>query len=616
MADDRKITIQIDESIKNSISPTQTLDELNKLPNGSYYAKEAGSYAFGETVEDNQMIIFNKKGSVWTVLSKVEFPSNKIDVKQNYDATSTDAISGAGVAEALKGAEGLVVDTELSVTSNNAISNKTVTEKISIYDAYIHEKLVKEQDLEPVYVDVTTLTVSSDTPTNSTTFITPTSITDNVINGDFSMWGTTKMIMIAVQYEDNTYDTLLVSGFTAETCTLVENPIKIITQLQAIHDGVNGQHMTELGYKALGDKLFNTKKEFGYKLSVSKVVDFNGYTKDSNLVNNYYGLLDSNSERVLDFKLLNGFQLSWTTISSISPIYYKNTRPNLIFLSTNVKNRGIEIPLNTEDDGYIEVYAGTDLTTIGKGVLNITNSTGDILYTVDFFGKNTRYILPFSIGNNLQILTKDNVDTKMAVSSISFYKKTEIYNADLWNKDDVVLFLTDSWGEYPITSDTTLIPVQFNGTKRLGKSSMPIRFKELFVQMGGLSENVYLCTRGGFTSAWGKYWIGQLIQIVNPTKVIVNFSINDYNSRTNVDAMTSSAYDFDSSSIFAAKTYANGGVFGSTTKEQYKNNMTAIIDVCKKNGAQAVLLSPPVTASSAQAQGLLEYNRDMYLKGF
>lgn len=101
MADDRKITIQIDESIKNSISPTQTLDELNQLPNGSYYAKEAGSYAFDVTVEDNQMIIFNKKGSVWTVLSKVEFPSPEIDVKQNYDATSEDAISGKGVAEAL-----------------------------------------------------------------------------------------------------------------------------------------------------------------------------------------------------------------------------------------------------------------------------------------------------------------------------------------------------------------------------------------------------------------------------------------------------------------------------------------------------------------------------------
>ncbi|WP_313374334.1 glycoside hydrolase family 16 protein [Chishuiella sp.] len=118
MADDRKITIQIDESIKNSISPTQTLDELNKLPNGSYYAKEAGSYAFGVTVEDNQMIIFNKNGSVWTVLSKVEFPSNKIDVKQTYDATSTDAISGQGVAKALNTPLNLMPTKEVSNIKN------------------------------------------------------------------------------------------------------------------------------------------------------------------------------------------------------------------------------------------------------------------------------------------------------------------------------------------------------------------------------------------------------------------------------------------------------------------------------------------------------------------
>lgn len=98
MADDRKITIQIDESIKNSISPTQTLDELNILPNGSYYAKEAGYYAFGVAVEDNQMIIFNKKGSVWTVLSKVEFPSNEIDVDKELNPNSENPIANRAVA--------------------------------------------------------------------------------------------------------------------------------------------------------------------------------------------------------------------------------------------------------------------------------------------------------------------------------------------------------------------------------------------------------------------------------------------------------------------------------------------------------------------------------------
>ncbi|WP_313386899.1 hypothetical protein [Chishuiella sp.] len=139
MADDRKITIQIDESIKNSISPTQTLDELNKLPNGSYYAKEAGVYAFGVTVEDNQMIIFNKKGSDWVVLSKVEFPSNEIDVKQNYDSTSTDAISGAGVAEALKDVviktntvEYVNILTTLDTTNNAGVNMVVNSDNINI----------------------------------------------------------------------------------------------------------------------------------------------------------------------------------------------------------------------------------------------------------------------------------------------------------------------------------------------------------------------------------------------------------------------------------------------------------------------------------------------------
>lgn len=173
MADDRKITIQIDESIKNSISPAQTLDELNQLPNGSYYAKEAGDYAFGVTVEDNQMIIFNKKGSDWVVLSKVEFPSNEIDVKQNYDSTSTDAISGAGVAEALKGVKGLVVDTEFSITSSNSIANKTVTSKFNEITTGISNVVI---DISKGYWHKTTKVFTANTSWNTSQLIPITSL--------------------------------------------------------------------------------------------------------------------------------------------------------------------------------------------------------------------------------------------------------------------------------------------------------------------------------------------------------------------------------------------------------------------------------------------------------
>lgn len=62
------------EGTVGSISPSQTLEELNVLSDGNYYAAEAGTYAFSVTVPVGWQYRFSKIGNVWNVLTKVEMP--------------------------------------------------------------------------------------------------------------------------------------------------------------------------------------------------------------------------------------------------------------------------------------------------------------------------------------------------------------------------------------------------------------------------------------------------------------------------------------------------------------------------------------------------------------
>ncbi|WP_312554875.1 hypothetical protein, partial [Empedobacter brevis] len=62
------------EGALGSISPSQTLEELNALEDGNYYASEAGDYAFGVIVPVGWQYRFSKIGTTWKVLTKVEMP--------------------------------------------------------------------------------------------------------------------------------------------------------------------------------------------------------------------------------------------------------------------------------------------------------------------------------------------------------------------------------------------------------------------------------------------------------------------------------------------------------------------------------------------------------------
>lgn len=239
-----------------------------------------------------------------------------------------------------------------------------------------------------------------------------------------------------------------------------------------------------------------------------------------------------------------------------------------------------------------------------------------LFFDKDFKGSFKRMIVDLEKGNyDFELKVNENLNVSMALSSINFFQKREI-SEPIFKKSDKVLFITDSWGEYPVTTVDSEKGIQYNGIKaRNGKCTMPEHFRSLFVANGGKPENVQYCTRGGFSTEWGLYWLNHLINNVNPTKIVFHFGINDRNSSANYPN-TSSVYDFDKENIFLAKLYSNGGGFGSVNKEKFKENIMELKRICVSRGVIPIFFMMPIVAVTSQSAGLMEWNRDVFLKGF
>lgn len=110
------------EGTLGSISPSQTLQQLNSLPDGNYYAAEAGTYAFGEVVPIGWQYRFNKTVATWKVLTKVQIPMQDLTPLENRVTTAENKVDDFIRDFAVE------VDTEFIPISENAVSSKAVNE--------------------------------------------------------------------------------------------------------------------------------------------------------------------------------------------------------------------------------------------------------------------------------------------------------------------------------------------------------------------------------------------------------------------------------------------------------------------------------------------------------
>lgn len=474
-------------------------------------------------------------------------------------------------------------------------------------------KLNLNTDLDPHFIEMMTFTKDSNVTSNPTTEIEVTNTTDNVITLDTTAWGgTSKMFPAAVKYANGKYATILITSFTATTATAISNFVDDVLLISNLHDQYLGQHLSNLGYKAMADHLYDYGRRFTLKRDIVKLVNPVLLTRVvANLPT--YNLVDSGSNIIFTYTTINasggiadGLGLAIGIGNQTLTKYATNTLSFHISQS-GAAGKGIESSFTSDYYGFIEIILGTSLEYLGYGTF-ILLKDDVIVSSFDFKGEARLYNIPYEIGNyKIKILTADANTTNIQMSSLLFVRES-IDETPLFSSKDKILFVTDSWGSYPENINTSV--TRYDGSNPLGDCFMPARFMERFVADGGNANNVKLAVRGGFTSEWARYWLPTFIEDVNPTKIIFHFAINDYSSSNNLPAKASY---FDFSPIPADKWKSlfsdNGGVFGSCNKTRWKENLKYMSDYCISKKITPIFFMPPRTAAIAQTQaGMAVYN--------
>lgn len=494
-------------------------------------------------------------------------------------------------------------------------SMKSIDMYVSEVKASIYDEIDKSNEKsKPLFIEMATFTGSDITPNNPNTRIAVTGTSANTITLDTSAWGTTsKAFFAAAKFSDGSVKSVFITGFTATTATAIEDFGGTVTEISSIHDSALGQHLSDLGYEAMGQYLYNYGKRGAFRQNLVKRLDFSKVTlSTSNLkfTDNITG------EDIQTYSLLAG--ANGNNIGVSATFDYKTAFSPRLTISQLGTGKGISMPFSADYNGFVEIFAGLNYTGSNAQTAKINlKKDGVVIDSATIRGNVRRFLLSHGVGNFTLEIVAENATlwSYIEVSQIMWWKKRAILES-IWRKDDKILFFTDSWGEYPVTAVDAEQPLQFNGQKRPGKCTMPLAFRDKFVAAGGTSANVVLCTRGGFTSAWAKYWFDTVVKTVKPTKIVFHFGINDQNSKANFVNTTSSVYDFSPTAIFTAQQNNAGGVFGSVDKDNFLFNLRWLANECIARGIQPIFFMLPKTASSGQGLAHAEWNRDLLISGF
>ena len=474
-----------------------------------------------------------------------------------------------------------------------------------------------EEINKPRYIELSTFTVSSDCPQNARTEIDITSQDGNILFGDFSIWGNTKKIPGVVEYDDGTYDTLLIKSFNTTSATFESEFTKTVVKACSLHDEILGQHLTDMGYLAMGDYVFNQPARTSFRHKLVKGITLQHHSRYS-VVGNHITFNDNISNEVaFEIDAIGGYNPAYINIGTSSVQHYV-LGSYILGLNNTItpqNGSGWEMPFTSEYNGFVEMYLGSNIDLAGSLCEVRFLKDNVIIKSVQFKGSVKRIIFEHEAGNyKIQVVALEQYANPI-LSGLFFFKKREIPGL-LWDKNDRILFFTASWGAYPPNEENTeLKPKQFDGTPSSGMSYFPMRFKDRFVEMGGRASNIFLATRGGQTSEWAKYWLPYAINEVKPTKIVFWFVINDYNSQDEYENNLPSNYDFDPNVMFASLRSDAGGVFASVNEERYKENIKWMADYCAGKGVIPVFITPPKIASNAQTQGLQRWFLEIYAQG-
>lgn len=434
------------------------------------------------------------------------------------------------------------------------------------------------------------------------------------------------------------------------------------TQAQTMHDSLNGQHLTLFGTKGLADYVLKSIQKYSYKKAENLIFRFNA-SLCAYLVWNNSNIYNGDATQLLipvtkiGTAGNGGFTPGTTNLAKICAMSnpqesYQNigANPHTQYLSRayhlidGVAGNGfeisfsgngadgfMEIPLAVRDESYISSSDSQTYRTSGKARLQVFNDSTLIHDAVYAAGQVHSIFVDFVRAGviKVRITCETSVPTFAALSGIFAYKKSSKTSKDKLFKDgDVLVFLMDSWGIYPVAATIGETPYTYpisnlatkyqamypNGLTSNGTHWISRRIREKLASQG-VNVEVYSYSFGGQTTRWGKYWLDAAITMSpKPTHCIINFGINDNNSIGNP---SNTFYDFDPALMFSNKPASSGGVNGRTANfDEWESNLKTIAEKCVLSGVKPVIMMPSHTASVSQSQSIRQNELVRLADGF
>lgn len=404
-----------------------------------------------------------------------------------------------------------------------------------------------------------------------------------------------------------------------------------ISKGQSLHDSSNGQHLSRFSYNAYADFIADQLERYTYR-KMHPLLAYNaGFHGNTNVTVGQITKLGT-TDIVIPVERIgtagNGGHVPGST-TILKLCAGENSDTGLVdekaqgfqFAARNYRLQdgiaGNGFALNFDaggTEGVIEVILGVCDRAInvneaisGEAVLSVEADSVAIFSEQLKVGAHFKKIaFPQCYSVKAKITLASDLPTAVRLSSLmAWAKSSRTPSAPIFKSGDRIAFMKDSWWQYPVIGPGETPPERPDGSgPGEGMQFISERLQQR-LSNDGIKVTTRNWSKGGMTSAWGRYWVDKIIED-RLTHCIVHFGINDFNGRNNVATNTPSACDFSPANLWSSQSSAVGGVFGSVSPEQWREN---IIFICRRlvaAGIKPIALGMPFTASAAQTQTSLQ----------
>ena len=379
-----------------------------------------------------------------------------------------------------------------------------------------------------------------------------------VNSGNIADAGATARWACVIENNDGLFDVNQVTGTDGVSRVNLLKPLeKNVTskRLGNLHDSPNGQHYTELGYFAFTQHMYNTHPR---------------HTERNNFIAQF---------KPTDTTSGWEFEAPYVAYNTASNMAHNNYFRNIgkDFLSVSVRNNTTDYAEWEEslsgEKGYLEAYIGVNEGTATvsfykDGALSETITVGPEVERVifDYDGVSLGKIK--IVGNGPYNAVGDRQAIRIGLTT--WWINEKFQDEQLIIPDDKVVFMGDSWGDFHNRAATR-------------------ELERLMIEDGG-NPTILNYSKGGHTSTYARVWFDEYVLKNKPSKVVIEYFTNDFNSIGGIDVGT-----------FTSPSGKQQNMNISSLNE-YVNNIEYMVERAIENGIQPIVIMPASTNSEGQAQ--------------